>query len=158
MAWKRFPHQWHLWYPQEGPVMQCVNIVPVNILPDSLPHCWFFICRNWEKAYTFFVFRLKQLHKHHIGLRYCENIYIYIYNFVSSDAQHQHDTTKCETRVDLLVCIASSTHWGRDRLDAISQTTSSSAFSWIKIFEFRLKFQWSLFLRVQLTIFQHWFR
>ena len=31
-------------------------------------------------------------------------------------------------------------------MDAISQTTSSSAFSWIKMFECRLKFQWSLFL------------
>ena len=28
----------------------------------------------------------------------------------------------------------------------------------MKMFEFRLKFHWSLFLRVQLTIFQHWFR
>ena len=34
----------------------------------------------------------------------------------------------------------------------------SNAFSWMTIFEFRLKFQWSLFLRVHLTIFQHWFR
>ena len=50
------------------------------------------------------------------------------------------------------------THWGRDKMDAISQTTSSSAFSWMKMFEFRLKFQWSLFPRAQLTIFQHWFR
>ena len=50
------------------------------------------------------------------------------------------------------------THWGRDKMDAISQTTISSAFSWIKISKFRLKFHWSLFLRVQLTIFQHWFR
>ena len=39
-----------------------------------------------------------------------------------------------------------------------SQTTFSNAFSWMKIFEFRLKFHWSLFLMVQLTIFQHWFR
>ena len=28
----------------------------------------------------------------------------------------------------------------------------------MKMFEYRLKFHWSLFLRVQLTIFQHWFR
>ena len=34
----------------------------------------------------------------------------------------------------------------------------SRAFSWMKMFEFRLKFQWSLFLMVRLTIFQHWFR
>ena len=50
------------------------------------------------------------------------------------------------------------THWGRDKMAAISQTTLSNAFSWMKIFEFRLKFYWSLFLRVELTIFQHWFR
>ena len=50
------------------------------------------------------------------------------------------------------------THWGRDKMDAISQTTFWIAFSWRKIFEFQFKFHWSLFLRVQLTIFQHWFR
>ena len=41
---------------------------------------------------------------------------------------------------------------------AFSQTTFSNAFSSKKMFEFRLQFHWSLFLRVQLTIFQHWFR
>ena len=40
------------------------------------------------------------------------------------------------------------THWGRDKMDAISQTTFSSTFSWMKMFEFRLKFHWSLLLRV----------
>ena len=40
-------------------------------------------------------------------------------------------------------------------MDAISQTTFWSAFSWMKMFELRLKFHWSLFQRVQLTIFQH---
>ena len=50
------------------------------------------------------------------------------------------------------------THWGRDKMDAISQTTFSSAFLWMKMFEFRLKFHWSLFPRVQSTINQHWFR
>ena len=43
-------------------------------------------------------------------------------------------------------------------MDAISQTTFSNAFSWMKMFEFRLKFHWSLFPRVQLIIFQQWFR
>ena len=50
------------------------------------------------------------------------------------------------------------THWGRDKMDAISQTTFSNAFSWMKMCEFWLTFQWSLFLGVQLTIFEHWFR
>ena len=49
------------------------------------------------------------------------------------------------------------THWDRDKMDAISQTAFWSAFSWMKIVEFRLKFHGSLFLRVQMTIFQHWF-
>ena len=30
--------------------------------------------------------------------------------------------------------------------------------SWMKILEFQLKFHWSFFLRVQLTIVHHWFR
>ena len=50
------------------------------------------------------------------------------------------------------------THWGRDKMTAVSQTTLSNAFSWLKMLEFRLRFHWSLFLRVQLTIIQHWFR
>ena len=50
------------------------------------------------------------------------------------------------------------THWGRDNMAAISLTTLSNAFSWMKMLEFRLKFHWSLLPRVQSTIFQHWFR
>ena len=38
------------------------------------------------------------------------------------------------------------------------RTTFSNAFSSMKMFEFRLKFHWSLFLRFQLTIFHHRFR
>ena len=50
------------------------------------------------------------------------------------------------------------THWGRDKMAAISQTTLSNVFSWMKMLEFRLKVHWSLFIRIQLTIFQYWFR
>ena len=50
------------------------------------------------------------------------------------------------------------THWGRDKMAAVSQTTLSNAFSWMKMLELRLKFHWSLFLRVQLTKFPHCFR
>ena len=46
------------------------------------------------------------------------------------------------------------THWGRDKMAAIFQTTVSNGFSWMKMYEFRLKFHWSLFPRVQITIFQ----
>ena len=50
------------------------------------------------------------------------------------------------------------THWGRDKMDAIFQTTFSNAFPWMKIYQFRLRFHWSLLPRDQLTILQHWFR
>ena len=30
--------------------------------------------------------------------------------------------------------------------------------SWMKMYEFRLRFHWNLFLRLELTISQHWFR
>ena len=50
------------------------------------------------------------------------------------------------------------THWGRDKMAAISHTTHSYAFSWMKMYEFFLQFHWSLFRRVQLTIVQHLFR
>ena len=46
------------------------------------------------------------------------------------------------------------THWGRDEMDAILQTTFSKVFSSMKMFELRFHFHW----RVQLTIFHHWFR
>ena len=55
-----------------------------------------------------------------------------------------------------LVCLV-LTHWGRNKMAAFSQTTLSNAFSWMKILEFRLRFHWSLFLWVLLTIIQHWF-
>ena len=43
-----------------------------------------------------------------------------------------------------------STHWGRAKMTAISEM---NPFSWMKMWEFVLKFHRSLFLRVQLAIF-----
>ena len=50
------------------------------------------------------------------------------------------------------------THWGRDKMDAISQTTFSRAFSSMKIVVFWLDFHLNMFERVQFTIIQNWFR
>ena len=59
---------------------------------------------------------------------------------------------------DEYFCSILLTHFPLHKMAAISQTTFSHAFSWIKSFVFWFKFHWSLFLRVQLTISQHWFR
>ena len=55
---------------------------------------------------------------------------------------------------DLIKCL---THLLQDKMAAISQTIFSDAFSWMKSLVFFFKFHWSLFLRAQLTITQHWF-
>ena len=52
----------------------------------------------------------------------------------------------------------SLTHWDWDKMGAISLTTLSNAFSWMKMLELSLKYHWSLFLRDQLTILPYWFR
>ena len=44
------------------------------------------------------------------------------------------------------------THFPLDKMTAISQTIFSDTFSWIESLAFWLKFHWSLFLMVQLTI------
>ena len=50
------------------------------------------------------------------------------------------------------------TQWGWDNMATIFRMTFWNRFSLMKIYEFRLKFHWSLFQGIQLTIFQHWFR
>ena len=45
-----------------------------------------------------------------------------------------------------------------DKMAAIPQKIFLDAFSWMKMYEFCLRFHSSLFLRFKLTIFEHWFR
>ena len=49
-------------------------------------------------------------------------------------------------------------HWGWDKIASILHISFPNVFSCMKIYEFCFRFHWSLFLRFQLTIFQHWFR
>ena len=50
------------------------------------------------------------------------------------------------------------TYLSLEKMAVILQTIFSNAFYRMKKFEFWLKFHWSSFLRVQLTITPHWFR
>ena len=77
----------------------------------------------------------------------------YLTCWCPGDGRAPHITRSPAHRHD----INALTHWGWDKMVTSSQTTLSSAFSWMKMLEFQLKVHWSLFLRVQLTIFQHWF-
>ena len=75
----------------------------------------------------------------------------------------QHIMTKVNLRSDLEV-LKDITHLAffntlRTRQNGRHFTDDIfNAFSWMKMYDFRLRFHWSLFLRVQLTISQHWFR
>ena len=66
----------------------------------------------------------------------------------------------CLCSPSLALCVGNPllTHLPLDKMDAISQPPFSNALSWMKNFDFWLKFHWSLFIRVQLTKTQHWFR
>ena len=50
------------------------------------------------------------------------------------------------------------TYWSWHKMAANYLMTISSAFSWMKMYEFHLRFHWNLFLMFDLTIFHHWFR
>ena len=50
------------------------------------------------------------------------------------------------------------TTFRRRQNDRRFQTIFAKTFSWLRMYEFRSRFHWSLFLRVQLTIFHHWLR
>ena len=49
-------------------------------------------------------------------------------------------------------------HRGSDKMADVFHTAFKNVFDWLKMFEFRIQFHWSLFPRILLTIVQHWFR
>ena len=62
----------------------------------------------------------------------------------------------------VLIClpygIGYLTHLPLDQMASISQTTFSNTFFLMKMLVFQFNFPWNMFLRIQLTINQHWFR
>ena len=78
--------------------------------------------------------------------------------------RHNHDNMNTSNRLKWLYywiwysyVARMLAHWGRDKMTAILPTTLSNKFSWMEMLEYRLKFHWSLFLRVQFIIYHHWF-
>ena len=94
--------------------------------------------------------------------------YIYICNFLNNFGVYVIKGTKkfacalfqsgtlrvvpwLKPSMPLISIIIPLTHWGRDKMDAISQMIFSYAFSWMKMYELRLKFHWRLFPRVKIN-------
>ena len=79
-------------------------------------------------------------------------------SYTATSLQLEESFSVAHSTVKTGITISRLTHWGRDKMAATFKTMFSNTFSWMKIYEFRLRFHWSFFLMVQLTIFQHWFR
>ena len=86
---------------------------------------------------------------HHHQQLACQEQLRWLHNSLINFSKNKADILSWQTPINTL----------RPRqMDAIAQRTFSNAFSWMNMFEFLLKFHWSLFPRVELTIFQYWFR
>ena len=72
--------------------------------------------------------------------------------------RHQDNNNHCVDSICIIYISTALTHLPLDKMAAFSQAIFSDAFSRMKSCFFWLKFHWSLFLGVQLTITQHWFR
>ena len=104
-------------------------------------------CFTWK--YTFFLL-LKEVALDMVELAYKEQY------FSRADMWRLRQHLVREGRLRKFCLFINSSP--QDKMAAILQTIFWDAFSWMKSFVFWLKFHWSLFLRVQLTIIQHWFR
>ena len=108
---------------------------------------------NTIKSYHNIIFFHQNTHKRH-PIAHTWGRGMGCLSWAQSTIYFLHSKRPTCTRNYLLVQNELLTHWGRDKMASIFQT----AFSWMKMCEFLLKFHESLFLMVQLTIFQHWFR
>ena len=89
------------------------------------------------------------------NLLYCcfTNIHRYLFEWYHSSVAHGRNNDVLVTFVPPFINTLRPRH-----IAAISQTIFSNAFSWTKIYELGLQFNWSLFLRFELKISHHWFR
>ena len=79
----------------------------------------------------------------------CRNVAGFIGHFISTSMWEGKHTWLLFGRRHLTQPFVCNYLWTPlDKIVAISQTTLSNAFSWMKSFVFRLKFHWGLFLRV----------
>ena len=101
----------------------------------SFPSCLIMACMQSPIALSFFCLLTILLENAWMDFHEIYRIYW---------VRYKEQSEKLGVGVGVGVCL---THWGRDKMDTISQTIFSNAFSWMKIFEFWLKFHWSLFLR-----------
>ena len=96
-------------------------------------------------------FRRQRAHYDIIAMKWCEFSHHCARRYPSTWQRHEINRHSADYKFKIF----SDSHWGRDKIATISQTTFSNAFSWMEMYDFRLRFHWNLFLRFELTIIQH---
>ena len=150
---KRYFEWWNAWPYRNQPVTFHLRVASCVVESCDKNSCVCFICGTKHFAWLLsfglicsFVLRVSDCQFTEVWWRLYTLVLLFGDNTITTALiKSRHFTTE------------RLTHWGRDKMVAIFQTFSN-AFSWMKIYEFRLSFHLRLFPRVQLTIFQHWFR
>ena len=108
-----------------------VSHIPCYIrVTKTLSSDWTF---SWSHAFKLFITNM--MHVSHLFLHSWLFLSLYIMNHFQLSRQTR------STEITFLGWVQDwknlLTHWGRDKMAAISQTTLANAFSWVKISEFR---------------------
>ena len=139
IKWKHFPRNW--------PFVRGIHRSPVNS-----PHkgqwrgalMFSFICvwiNDWVNNGEAGDLRRYRIHYDVTVMFLCDS---YWTSMMISQHAWRHQTTWTWLYHHLASLGHSElTHWGRDKMAAIFQTTFSNAFYWMKLFKFRLRFHWS---------------
>ena len=132
---------------------------------NSSSTAWFrqILCTLFERKCYLINENVFEIHLSKIKENFIKTCLIFVFSAVHIDVTTQFSTlTSAGTVItnSAPVCVwdGHRTPLSLDNIAAIPLTTFSKAFSWMKSFVFRFRFQWSLFLRDQSAIAQHWFR
>ena len=107
--------------------------------------------RRWYEPPTHSLWR-------HCNIKFCEKTRWVVHTFFMCLFMNTVNKTLYMLHVDFSF-LTSSPNYLTEHIEAEAKWPPfSTAFSWLKMYEFRLRFHWKLFPGVQLTIFHHWFR
>ena len=160
----RFPQSSKKRFPQKVPAMRFSNLERDVFTVQRVKRTErirYFGLNIYPTATSFWTGQLsnKKTVLNQTWMSLAANKHVCEYKHLLSTAVY-HDLTSFSTNDfnSCMLMLLLLTHRNRDKMDAISQTTYSSEKYLMDMFEIILKCHQSLFLRVQLTIFQHWFR
>ena len=141
-------------YPQWGTIHSSLLVREIHVTHDTVnvtqisQKSGLFQCKGSLSRYEEFHHNDKTVTSFIMGIPKLVGRHLYIETAPGSSLQVQ----KLPRIMQWSFCSHSINSSPLYKMAAISQTIISDAFSWMKIFVFWLKFHWSSFLRIQLTM------